>query len=341
MNMAITDEIPKSRLTLTYRTNVNGQLEDKQLPFRLLIMGDLSNGTSKDRALELDQRNFRHLDGRNLNSVMADMKMSMQFSVDNRVDPDRGDIIDVTLPIHGMKSFSPAQIAEQVPKLKALLLLKKLLLEVQNNIDNRKEFRNLLRQIAESPDLAAALRQELAGYDDFKLPAGTDGGAPAAPPAAPDKLAAEKAEQERRAKAAAEKAEAERRAALKAEEERRAKAAAEKAEAERRAALKAEEERRAKEAAEKAEAEKLAAEKAEAERLAAEKAEAERLAAEKAEAERLAAEKAEAERLAAESAAAPEAAGGDPEAPAAGPETGGGDPEAGGGDPEAGGGDKP
>jgi len=174
--MAITDEIPKSRLTLTYRTNVNGQLEDKQLPFRLLIMGDLSNGTSKDRALELDQRNFRHLDGRNLNAVIADMKMKMELSIDNKVDPDKADTIDVVLPLRGMKSFSPADIAENVPKLKALLLLKKLLLEVQNNIDNRKEFRNLLRQVAEDPNLAAAIRQELQGYDDFKVPTGKASG---------------------------------------------------------------------------------------------------------------------------------------------------------------------
>jgi len=174
--MAITDEIPKSRLTLTYRTNVNGQLEDKQLPFRLLIMGDLSNGTSKDRALELDQRNFRHLDGKNLNAVIADMKMKMELSVDNKVDPDRSDSIDVVLQLKGMKSFSPADIAENVPKLKALLLLKKLLLEVQNNIDNRKEFRNLLRQVAEDPNLAAAIRQELQGYDDFKVPTGKASG---------------------------------------------------------------------------------------------------------------------------------------------------------------------
>ena len=103
---------------------MDGQLEEKQLPFRLLIMGDLSNGTSKDRALELDQRGFRHLDGRNLNAVMKDMKMSLQLSVDNRVDPDRGETIEVTLPISGMKSFSPAQIAQNVPKLKALQLLK-------------------------------------------------------------------------------------------------------------------------------------------------------------------------------------------------------------------------
>jgi hypothetical protein len=48
---------------------------------------------------------------------------------------------------------------------------------VQNNIDNRKEFRNMLRQIAESPELAASIRDELAGYDDFKVPTGKSGGA--------------------------------------------------------------------------------------------------------------------------------------------------------------------
>jgi len=178
--MAITDEIPKSRLTLTYRTNVNGTPEDKQLPFRLLIMGDLSGGTSKDRALELDQRNFRHLDGRNLNSVMNDMKMTLKMDVANRIDPDKAENIAVTLPIKGMSSFSPAEIAENVPKLKALLLLKKLLLEVQNNIDNRKEFRTMLRAVAESPELTAQIREELAGFEDFKVPTGKSAGGGAA-----------------------------------------------------------------------------------------------------------------------------------------------------------------
>jgi type VI secretion system protein ImpB len=170
--MAITDEIPKSRLTLTYRTNVNGTPEDMTLPFRLLIMGDLSNGTSKDRAVDLDQRSIRQLDGKNLNSLMADMKMSVSVSVPNRIDPDKSESLAVTLPIEGMKSFTPAEIAEHVPKIKALLLLRKLLLEVQNNLDNRKEFRTLLRQLAENPEAAAAVREELAGFDDFKLPTG-------------------------------------------------------------------------------------------------------------------------------------------------------------------------
>jgi type VI secretion system protein ImpB len=170
--MAITDEIPKSRLTLTYRTNVNGTPEDMTLPFRLLIMGDLSNGTSKDRSVDLDLRSIRQLDGKNLNSLMADMKMSVSVSVPNRIDPDKSESLAVTLPIEGMKSFTPAEIAEHVPKIKALLLLRKLLLEVQNNLDNRKEFRTLLRQLAENPEAAAAVREELAGFDDFKLPTG-------------------------------------------------------------------------------------------------------------------------------------------------------------------------
>jgi len=180
--MAITDEIPKSRLTLTYRTNVNGTPEDKQLPFRLLMMGDLSGGTSKDRAVELDQRSIRQLDGKNLNHVMADMKMSVAVSVPNRIDPEKSETLSLTLPITGMKSFTPAEIAENVPKIRALLLLRKLLLEVQNNIDNRKEFRTMLRQLAEDPDAATALREELAGFEEFKLPTGKANGegAPAA-----------------------------------------------------------------------------------------------------------------------------------------------------------------
>ncbi len=175
--MAITDEIPKSRLTLTYRTNVYGTPEDVTLPFRLLIMGDLSQGTSKDRKVDLDQRHIRQLDGKNLNSVMKDMNMSVKVSVPNRIDPDRSESLEVTLPITGMKSFTPAEIAENVPKVRALLLLKKLLLEVQSNLDNRKEFRQLLRQLAQDPSAAEALKEELKGFDDFKVPTGKkDGG---------------------------------------------------------------------------------------------------------------------------------------------------------------------
>jgi len=63
--MAIQDEIPKSRLTLRYKTEINGQPEDITLPLRLSIMGDFSLGSSSDRKTDLEERRLRNLDGRN------------------------------------------------------------------------------------------------------------------------------------------------------------------------------------------------------------------------------------------------------------------------------------
>lgn len=168
--MAITDEIPKSRLTLTYRTTVTGTAQEVALPFRLFVMGDLSGGSSRDRQVDLDRRIPRRLDGKNLDDVMADMNMSVELSVPNRIDPERGADMQVKLPITSMRSLSPAAIAQSVPKIKALLLLKKLLLEVQANLDNRKEFRRLLRELAANKAAVEALQKELQGFDDFKLP---------------------------------------------------------------------------------------------------------------------------------------------------------------------------
>jgi len=168
--VAINDEIPKSRLTLTYRTNVSGQPEDVTLPLRLLILGDLSLGSSKDRAAELDQRGIRNLDGRNLDHVMSDMGIVIRTTVGNKIDPDKSEEIAVELPIRNMKSFTPAEIAKAMPKVKALLLLKQTLLEMQGNIDNRKEFRNLLRSVASDDKALSALSDELKGFETLKLP---------------------------------------------------------------------------------------------------------------------------------------------------------------------------
>jgi type VI secretion system protein ImpB len=167
MPLSINDEIPKSRITLTYRTTAGGEREDVNLPFRLLIMGDLSNGSSKDRReAELDKRTIRNLDGRNLDAMMKDMDMSMEFDVENRVDPDGGDV-HVKLKVDSMKSLGPAEIAQQIPKVKSLLLLRKLLMEVQANLDNHKEFRKLIRTLAQTKT-SEDLRTELARLGDFK-----------------------------------------------------------------------------------------------------------------------------------------------------------------------------
>jgi type VI secretion system protein ImpB len=170
--MSIQDEIPKSRLTLRYKTEVNGQPEDINLPLRLQVIGDFSLGTSKDRKVDLEERRIRNLDGRNTDAVMKDMGMSLTFPVANKIDPEKAEELQVSIPIDKMKSFSPAEVAKHVPKVNGLLALKKLLEEALSNVDNRKDFRKLLNDLMADQQALAKVLEELKGFEGFKLPKG-------------------------------------------------------------------------------------------------------------------------------------------------------------------------
>jgi type VI secretion system protein ImpB len=171
--MAIQDEIPQSRLTLRYKTEVSGQPEDLTLPMRLMVAGDFSLGTSKDRKVDLEERRLRNMDGKNTDAVMKDMGMSLKMAVPNKVDPDNEEDMNVEIPLDSMKAFLPDHIAENVPKLKGILMLKQLLEEVLSNVDNRKEFRNLLGQLMSDQEALGKMMEELKGFESFKLPSAT------------------------------------------------------------------------------------------------------------------------------------------------------------------------
>lgn len=168
--MAIQDEIPKSRLTLRYKTEVNGEPEDIVLPLRMMVAGDFSLGSAKDRQTDLDERRIRNMDGTNTDAVMKDMGMRLNLAVANRIDPDKSEDMQVDIPIESIKSFSPEHIAQNVPKIRALLMVKELLEEVISNVDNRKEFRKLLGDLLSNEDALKKLMEDLKGFESFKLP---------------------------------------------------------------------------------------------------------------------------------------------------------------------------
>jgi type VI secretion system protein ImpB len=168
--VSIQDEIPKSRLTLRYRTTISGAMQEVTLPFRMLVLADLSLGSSEDRKLDLSDRRLRPLSGRNLDPIIKDMKMSLRCAVKNTIDPANEEAFEVDLPITKMASFAPDEIAEHVPKIRALVLLKRLLLEMQASADNRKDVRKLLQEIYSQPELLRGLAEKLAEFRGLKLP---------------------------------------------------------------------------------------------------------------------------------------------------------------------------
>ena len=48
-------------------------------------------------------------------------------------------------------------------------------MEMQSNIDNRKEVRKLVQEIFAKPEAFKAILENLKGYDSFKLPAKAEG----------------------------------------------------------------------------------------------------------------------------------------------------------------------
>lgn len=168
--MAVQDEVPKSRLTLRYKTEVNGAPADVILPLRMMVMGDFSDGTSTDSRVDLDERKHHALDGTNTDAVMKEMGISLQVAVANRVDPEQGEEMNVNLHIDSMKALNPDRIAEQIPKLQGLLTLKKLLEETLTNVDNRKDFRKLLEELISQPEALQKVLADLKGFEGMKLP---------------------------------------------------------------------------------------------------------------------------------------------------------------------------
>lgn len=173
--MAVQDETPKSRITLTYKTEVEGQPAVVNLPFRILALGDFSGGTSKDRQITLEERGLRSLDGKNTNQVMKDMRISLDVVVPNKINSQE-ESMRVQLNFDSMNSFSPEQVAKQVPQIRSLILLKKLLEEVQSNVANKKEFAQLLTKLFSSEESLNKMREKLKAYAMYRIPQKTTEG---------------------------------------------------------------------------------------------------------------------------------------------------------------------
>jgi type VI secretion system ImpB/VipA family protein len=108
----MSDGVPKSRVTLTYDTRQpEGREKPRELPFRLLVVGDLG-GNKED--LPLDARRVRQLNGRNLGEVMKGLKIRIPGIALNETGDRKLDVL-----VDSISSFSPDSILKTVTGQKA------------------------------------------------------------------------------------------------------------------------------------------------------------------------------------------------------------------------------
>ncbi|ODN42572.1 type VI secretion system contractile sheath small subunit [Piscirickettsia litoralis] len=168
--MAIIDQVPKSRIKIHYKTEVNGKKKEKELPFKMLVMGDLSLGTSKDRQIDLEEREIREVsENVSLDALMGDMGMSLNLDVDNKINPSKQATLNVNLPINSMKAFKPESIAQKIPEIQSLLLMKNMVKELEAYVDNNKKFRGTILELMKDKEALENFKKSLPNLENFKV----------------------------------------------------------------------------------------------------------------------------------------------------------------------------
>lgn len=157
MSNSYQSEIPKSRVNIQLSLHTGGAQKKIELPLKLVMVGDYSNGAEQRPVSEREKVNVNK---HNFNSVLADFSPSLKLSVENTLAND-GSEEAVNLTFRDMQDFTPEQVACQIPQLKAMLAMRNLLRDLKANLLDNQAFRKELEKILLDPALSAELRSEL------------------------------------------------------------------------------------------------------------------------------------------------------------------------------------
>ena len=152
-------EVPASRVNIKYVKYVGDATEEVELPLKLLLVGDYTQNEDNDTPIE--DRKRININKNNFASVMKEQNLGLNLSVKNTLTGEEGDEMAVDLKIESLADFMPENIAQQVPDLRVLLEVRKLLQDLKGRVVNNTDFRRELNKILEDPGKFEQLRSEL------------------------------------------------------------------------------------------------------------------------------------------------------------------------------------
>jgi len=150
---------PKERVNIVYKADTGGKAEEKELPLKLLVMGDY---TQRADATPLENRKPININKDNYNDVLASQKLKLDMSVDNTLAPEGGEL-PVSLQFKSIKDFEPEAVARQVPELSKLLELREALNALKGPLGNIPAFRKKIQAIIGDDAARQAIMSELGG----------------------------------------------------------------------------------------------------------------------------------------------------------------------------------
>ncbi|MCO6060371.1 type VI secretion system contractile sheath small subunit [Pseudomonas sp. MOB-449] len=151
------NEVPKARVNIKLDLHTGGAQKKVELPLKLMLMGDYSNGQEQR---SLSERSKLDVNRNNFDNVLAEFSPKLTLVVANTLADD-GSEASVELSFRSMEDFEPEQVARQIPQLRALLAMRNLLRDLKSNLLDNATFRHELECILKDDALSDELRAEL------------------------------------------------------------------------------------------------------------------------------------------------------------------------------------
>jgi type VI secretion system protein ImpB len=135
---------PRERVNIVYKPATGGAQEEKELPLKLLVMGDF---TLANDDTQLEDRKAINIDKDNFNDVMKGQNIKIDVSVKNTLSGKDGEELSAGLQFKNLKDFDPDAVARQVPELNKMLQLRDALAALKGPLGNFPAFRKKIQSI--------------------------------------------------------------------------------------------------------------------------------------------------------------------------------------------------
>ncbi len=153
-------EKPPARINLFLEVETGGAKKKLELPLRLLVMGDFL-GRKVDE--DLAEREIVNINKDNFEDVLRSSDLEIDFTVADKLRGGDNEM-KVDLKFDSMKSFSPEEVARQIPELDRLLAARNLLQDLRNRVISVADFRKQLETVIKDPSMRDQLMAELSQF---------------------------------------------------------------------------------------------------------------------------------------------------------------------------------
>jgi type VI secretion system protein ImpB len=149
---------PRERINIKYRPATGDASEEKELPLKLLMLGDYS---LRNDETPLEERKPVQVDKDNFNDVMRGMNLQVDVGVKDTLSGKDDEEMAASLKFESLKDFGPESIASQVPELSQLLALREALEALKGPLGNMQGFRKKIQELLKDENSRDKLLAEL------------------------------------------------------------------------------------------------------------------------------------------------------------------------------------